>query len=425
MQLQSGEAHGLHLQAVMHSSTPTALASDSRSQEPTENSSPSPSNNRTNSYSGITINGPAPNRKNAIIFDSIEGPTLDDYVDGLEELIHASEIRFLSKIANNRVCVYLNGPTTVEELENKKIKVTGHVLTVRPYISRNKRVLISNVSPTIPHEDILLALNTRGIFPVSTMTHLRAGTVKPGRTHILSFRRQVFIKEEDAARLPDSLQIVDEDIPSRIYLTIDGTNCFNCKQSGHTARLCPKNNIIHSTINPQITEPQSANLSQLSDFPDIPPPKIPTYNFKRPAPPSTTSNTSNQSESVNEPMDRTPMHCSIETKEPSRSKPKSSKKIKFQHGSVTEVGEIEKLEQIETSLLPVKPIIENPLNHCVLDYEKFKMFLTETKGNPNSNEIAQKYTSDITGLTNMITLTHQHIEDRALKSRMTKLKKNY
>lgn len=399
------------------------MASDNRSQAQIQTQSFSQS--LTQTYAGITIGSRIPRRQQAIVLDSIEGLTIDDYIDGLEELIDGNEIRFLSKIANNRVCVYLASPTIVEQLDNKKIQVKNHSLTIRPYISKNKRVVISNVSPTIPHEDIIQALKIRGITPVSTMSYIRAGTVKPGRSHIMSFRRQIFIKEEDVVHLPVSMQIIDEDIPSWIYFSTDTTNCFLCKQSGHTAKICPKNitNII-PTHDSQTLEPKTVNITQPNDLPTQPTRNTSTSTFKRPPPPSTISDKSANEEIDNHAMeeDKTPMNT--DATKPSGSRPQNVKKPKLQHdSSETDDEDKEQQVQLEVALLPIKPVIEDPMNCCVLDYDNFKTYLEKTRGNPNSNEIAQKFTNDKIGLVNMITLVYKHLDDRTLKSRLTKLKK--
>lgn len=81
--------------------------------------------------------------------------------------------------------------------------------------------------------------------------------------------------------------------------------------------------------------------------------------------------------------------------------------------------------EIGKTLNPIKEIIENPANSCALDYGKFIMYLSETFGKANTNEIVKQYTDNFEGLINMLDLVHQHLGDRTLKSRCTRLKKNY
>lgn len=74
----------------------------------------------------------APTREQAIVLDSIEGFTIDDYVDGLEKVIDLNHIRFISKISGLRVCIYLSNTQLVEGLANKQITVKNTALKIRP-----------------------------------------------------------------------------------------------------------------------------------------------------------------------------------------------------------------------------------------------------------------------------------------------------
>ena len=138
-----------------------------------------------------------PKKTNAIVVESIEGYSNDDYLDGLEKLVSTSNVTFISKISGGRVCIYLNSEQLVAELSDKKIQVKNSVLSIRPFVEKNKRVVISNVNPSIPHDIVISALKNQGIVPVSGIHDIKASLSKPGRSHILSFRRQVYIKEQD------------------------------------------------------------------------------------------------------------------------------------------------------------------------------------------------------------------------------------
>ena len=80
-------------------------------------------------------------------------------------------------------------------------------LKIRPLVNSNRRVVISNFPPIIPDELIINALKNVEVNPVSPISNLRASIVKPGRSHILSFRKQFYINEEDQKLLPQLLEI--------------------------------------------------------------------------------------------------------------------------------------------------------------------------------------------------------------------------
>ncbi|OXU23280.1 hypothetical protein TSAR_003834 [Trichomalopsis sarcophagae] len=131
------------------------------------------------------------------------------------------------------MCIFLADKIASSELVNKTVKIKDADLKIRPLIEKNKRVVISNVNPIIPHETVLNALKNSGITPISNINYIKASTSKPGRSHILSFRCQLYIKEEDENSLPKKTTYW-------IYLSTDSMHCYDCKQFGNSAKQCPK-----------------------------------------------------------------------------------------------------------------------------------------------------------------------------------------
>ena len=129
-------------------------------------------------------------------------------------------------------------------------------------------MVISNVSPQIPNEALATYLVKIGIQAVSQISNIRASLTKLERSHILSFRRQVYVKQEEVHLIPESLQIVYEETPSWIYFSTDSRRCYACKQNGNTAKMCTSAstshlNFSHSNSSLQIVEttpPKNMNL---------------------------------------------------------------------------------------------------------------------------------------------------------------------
>lgn len=184
-----------------------------------------------------------------IVIDSVEGYSIEDYIDGIETLLGASHIKYIFKVSGNRVCAYSTDNSSVEKLTNKSVKVKESILKICPLLEKNQRVVISNVCPVISNEVIIEQLKKRGISIVSQMNSIRAGLDKPGRSHILSFRRQVYIKEEDVHLLPQSIQITYEETQYWIYPSTESAHCLVCKQHGHIAKVCPQISILPATQN--------------------------------------------------------------------------------------------------------------------------------------------------------------------------------
>jgi hypothetical protein len=84
------------------------------------------------------------------------------------------------------------------------------------HIKTDKRIIISNVSPIIPHSHITEALKKLDINTISPIPYLKAGLTTDELSHIISFRRQTHIKNEDINKLPGSLLIHFDDTNFRI-----------------------------------------------------------------------------------------------------------------------------------------------------------------------------------------------------------------
>lgn len=69
---------------------------------------------------------------------------------------------------------------------------------------------------------------------------LRAGFNIEGFKHIMSFKRQIFVKPDDFENKPTSIIINYEDITYRIFINDDTvTWMFPCKLKGHISNQCP------------------------------------------------------------------------------------------------------------------------------------------------------------------------------------------
>ena len=127
------------------------------------------------------------------------------------------------------------------QIENKQVNI-------RSLVSKQQRVIFSNVSPDIPNyifEDILDKLNVKRSSPVIT---LKATIAKEGDNHVASFRRQVFVNPSGARFILESFKIRFNEINYFIYASTAILKCFNCKLEGHLAKNCV--NLSQSNLNP-------------------------------------------------------------------------------------------------------------------------------------------------------------------------------
>ena len=226
------------------------------------------SNQRFNAstYAQMAENIQFPTREQAIVLDAVEGVSIKKYTVEIGKIINPANIRFVSKISQARVCLYLDSKATVDKLtdNNTKIKIGEQLLEIRPLISKMKRIILSNVCPAIPHQDILNELkNSYDIQATSKMSFLRAGMNEPGFSHILSFRRQLFLHPDDIKKLPPSLKVVYENTAYWIYVSTDKVTCFICNEEGHLAKYCKHSELQASQESKQDT-PVNINTDDTS-----------------------------------------------------------------------------------------------------------------------------------------------------------------
>src|SRR5699024_3520613 len=103
---------------------------------------------QTQSYVNVAKSTPTrkyPKREQAIVLD-VADLHLFDYVIADGSIIGPKNIVSASKIANNRICIYLTNVETVNQLvkQHQHIEVQDQIVKIRRYIAPYKRILISN-----------------------------------------------------------------------------------------------------------------------------------------------------------------------------------------------------------------------------------------------------------------------------------------
>lgn len=223
-----------------------------------------------------------PKKEQAVIINVIESLKLVDYLNALSEFTDPKSILFASRISNNRVCIYLSSTDIVDLLVSKHriIKIGNEQLEIRRLVTPSKRVILSNVCPSIPHDVIESSLRNSGLKLLSPISFLRAGLSDDKFSHILSFRRQVYITppELDNTEFQTSLVIAHEGTNYRIFLSLDSMECFVCRQTGHIASNCPhaekqeqttpqeQTNVIRKRPPPSISSTSNTTSTDLLDF---------------------------------------------------------------------------------------------------------------------------------------------------------------
>lgn len=229
--------------------------------------------NSNNSFAETTAKSNYPKMNQAIVLNSIDGVRQVEYITAISKLTEPYNIIAASRISNNRFCIFLNNETVANNLvkNHAHIEIGSNIIPIRKLINPSKRIILSNVYPSIPDGIIISALQDAGIRLTSNISPLRAGFASEEFSHITSFRRQIYINPDDVNLVPSSIAINFENTIFRIFLTDDTVTCFRCKQTGHISSSCT--NQIQSTINNNLThisKPTNENeiLIRIEDNPN-------------------------------------------------------------------------------------------------------------------------------------------------------------
>ena len=335
------------------------------------------SSSTTLSESSDAETTPFPTKEQAIVFDAIDGITIQDYTLALGKVTDPKNIHFVSRISHGRVCCYLNSKETADKIteEHLKLDIGQHSLEARPLISKGNRIILSNVYPTIPHQVIIDELLKHKIRPCSDVTFMKAEVSDPSFAHVLSFRREVYVYPEDIPNLPSVMEINHDSTNYWVYSSTEKLFCFFCEEEGHLAKFYKNiNNVSEPSLtNPKNSEPcentkqEEDNISSTStvnndsaSHTDLSRKELPADSIKRPL----SCNTSNSSSLVST-VDNENV-ASIVTKEK-----KSRKKLTLEEKLALK-------KKISSELSPAKDFIQRNSHIYPLDWDKIVEFLALT-----------------------------------------------
>lgn len=162
-----------------------------------------------------------PQKNQGIIVAALDSVPAIEYVYALAEIIKPQNILYFNKISHNRISIFLTKKEIVDELinTNQKLIINNQSLEIRRLVSSNKRIIIGNAPPYIPHHLIENKLKEQNLTLTSPINFLNAGIKKPGFENIRLFARQVFIQDTPNLIIPDTIRINYEDLDYLIFLT--------------------------------------------------------------------------------------------------------------------------------------------------------------------------------------------------------------
>lgn len=392
------------------------------------------------SYANVTSSTCFPKKDQAIILDSIDGITLREYLIALSSITPTASIRFISRISNARICIYMDSKKTADNLieEKKNITIKNNIVQIKPLITRNKRIVLSNVCPVIPNYVIEEKFQEFNIKMMSPLTFMKIGVTDPGFSHILSFRRQLYISPDDEKRLPESFQITFEGTNYWIYTSTDALKCFNCNTLGHLAKNCPQTIIniqdypatdtqkakeINETFNTNddliLARPHTDSVCPASTTHDfLQPSQINLKGKKRIHSPTITESSKTEiskQHTQEDDSDRMELETdetsSIISLEDIETQTKTKKKLKKTDPRTDE----EIWKNIEDHMTEL-----NNENSFPINLDQYISLLDSSRGKQNIKELVYSYTDDIKELIKMCNKLHCKM-NKSLKNRCSRL----
>nr|CAI5854048.1 unnamed protein product [Callosobruchus analis] len=381
------------------------------------------------------INFKHPSKEQAVVFNAIDGVRIQDYLLNLGPLVDPKHILFCSRISNGRICVYLSSKNVVDLFmeQHGEITIQSETVKARRLVTPTDRLVISNVCPRIPHNILKDSLLQLGLQLVSPITFLRIGATVPEYSHILSFRRQVYVAVTDSS-IPESLEITHDNLKYRVFLSLDSQRCFKCKLPGHIASQCPKASLPSST-NPVQQTVQQVQASQPATPTDknqtqTNPTITPTIPSTQPEPVVQLSNihhsrqqtrtviedNSTCKRGISEILSPTAESAADNSTTPTFKAPQNTKTKKLKTDSPSSHISDEHMK-------PVREFMESKASYLELNCDQLKSLLENTHGVQDILGIVNEYTTDIKSLIETLLLVYPHITDRTLKNRCTRLRK--
>ena len=282
------------------------------------------------------------------------------------------------------------------------------------------KIVISNVNPILPNKVIHGIFKEHAINVNSPITMVKVGGGEEAFKHIFSFRRQISVHPDDVDKIPPCKQVKYEGLTFNLYFSSKKISCFRCKKEGHTAQHCKEE--LEIEIEKEISG--LVNHRTLTDD-----------NVLEPV----IDATSPPSKAVNKDIDNIITEGNV-TREASVFNKTSAVSMRESKSSSNNNNNRKTATKKNKLLSPITPELvaeqidgasscleQNTLKSFSLGINDFKQFIVHTlklsyKQVPDALSL---YTQDTNCLMLMIDALYDGLTDRRLKSRLTKIKKQF
>ncbi|CAH2020498.1 unnamed protein product, partial [Acanthoscelides obtectus] len=265
-------------------------------------------------------------------------------------------------------------------------------------------------------------------------------------SHILSFRRQVYIAPSENTDIPESIEITHNDLTYRIFLTLDSQKCYKCKLIGHIASQCPSIQISQTSTESETLNDELSNPSENQVVSDITTEDSTTAHIHLPKentksitnknshqhPQNTNTNiislhgegTPNNDELITPSVSSKRSFSEILTPTEDTGAPQSYQ-VTFTKPTADNIKKHKPDQEltipIKSSLEPIKNLIET--QQTVLNIDQLTSLLENVHGAKDAITVVNNYTSDFRALIEMLLLIYPHLTNRTIKNRCTRLRK--
>lgn len=383
----------------------------------------------TLTFAHITANDTSmfPPKELAIVMNSEPTLQIMDYIIKIADIIGPLNITHASKISKNRVCLYLKNKDVLNNLiiQHKNININENQIELRRLITPAKRLILSNVSPSIPHKVIAEELQNKGIKLVSPLNFLKI-TQNPEYAHILSFRRQVYISLDEKTQIPEKILVTYQETNYSIFLAEEGTQCFVCKRQGHTASQCEyKDNSEQirtepvAMEGPQNEQGETRNMNQNQQINQVKPnqsqnnQKLHEINSISTETPASQKRTANEMSS-DTVKNKLPEEGITNDEDTSSDTNETFKKI-------IKKGKKSKKIPIREAILPLQKKMKQNPKKSVITFEELEDFIKNTEDQQNYTDLAKEYTSNTTGLLKMLSELYPQLNNESMKNTFSKI----
>ncbi|KAJ3654551.1 hypothetical protein Zmor_013730 [Zophobas morio] len=151
-----------------------------------------------------------PTKEQAIVCNAIADLTLTDYVKAIGRIVSPKNVIYAFKLSKERICIYLSATFWVDEVvsNHSSISIKDKGICVRRLINPARRIILSNVCPSIPNRVLENQIKAFGFTTLSQMTVMKAAILDDEDkeySHVLSSRRPIYVQPSDTVELPSSL----------------------------------------------------------------------------------------------------------------------------------------------------------------------------------------------------------------------------